>query len=46
MNIDPSNINNLPDTDTIHDHINNLINGSGVCVELLITFIKYVTQSH
>tara|TARA_X000000368_G_scaffold32591_1_gene24039 strand:- start:495 stop:1787 length:1293 start_codon:yes stop_codon:yes gene_type:complete len=27
MNIDPSNINNLPDTDTIHDHINNLING-------------------
>ena len=27
MNIDPSNINNLPNTDTIHDHINNLING-------------------
>jgi len=27
MNIDPSNINNLPDTDTIHDHINKLING-------------------
>lgn len=27
MNFDPSNINNLPDTDTIHDHINNLING-------------------
>lgn len=27
MNIDPSNINNLPDSDTIHDHINNLING-------------------
>ena len=27
MNIDPSNIDNLPDTDTIHDHINKLING-------------------
>ena len=27
MNIDPSNINNLPDTDTIHDHINKLIDG-------------------
>lgn len=27
MNIDPSNINNLPDSDTIHDHINKLING-------------------
>ena len=27
MNIDPSNINNLPDTDAIHDHINKLING-------------------
>tara|TARA_B110000444_G_scaffold71737_1_gene67474 strand:- start:7584 stop:8921 length:1338 start_codon:yes stop_codon:yes gene_type:complete len=27
MNIDPSNINNLPNTDTIHDHINKLING-------------------
>ena len=27
MNIDPSNINNLPNSDTIHDHINNLING-------------------
>lgn len=27
MNIDPSNINNLPSTDTIHDHINKLING-------------------
>tara|TARA_B100001175_G_scaffold175335_1_gene148906 strand:- start:2309 stop:3616 length:1308 start_codon:yes stop_codon:yes gene_type:complete len=27
MNLDPSNINNLPDTDTIHDHINKLING-------------------
>lgn len=27
MNIDPSNIDNLPNTDTIHDHINKLING-------------------
>ena len=27
MNIDPSNIDNLPDTDTIHHHINKLING-------------------
>ena len=27
INIDPSNIDNLPDTDTIHDHINKLING-------------------
>ena len=27
MNIDPSNIDNLPDSDTIHDHINKLING-------------------
>jgi hypothetical protein len=27
MNIDPSNIGNIPDTDTIHDHINKLING-------------------
>ena len=27
MNIDPSNVGNLPDTDTIHDHINKLING-------------------
>ena len=27
MNMDPSNIGNLPDTDTIHDHINKLING-------------------
>jgi len=27
MNIDPSNIDNLPDTDIIHDHINKLING-------------------
>ena len=27
MNIDPSNIGNLPDSDTIHDHINKLING-------------------
>jgi hypothetical protein len=27
MNIDPSNIDNLPTTDTIHDHINKLING-------------------
>ena len=27
MNIDPSNVDNLPTTDTIHDHINKLING-------------------
>ena len=27
MNIDPSNIHNLPNSDTIHDHINKLING-------------------
>ena len=27
MNFDPSNIGNIPDTDTIHDHINKLING-------------------
>ena len=27
MNIDPSNIDNLPTTDKIHDHINKLING-------------------
>lgn len=27
MNINPSNIGNLPDSDTIHDHINKLING-------------------